>query len=290
VAARELTSVLPTALLALGLGSARAVPLVWLVPAFGGARLPLAPRLGLGLLLALLGWPHLLPAASTPALAGLGALGWSLLLAREALIGASAGLVIAFAFRAAEAAGGLADVVRGAGGAPGGAGAGWYGDGDGGGGNGTSTSPLALLYLLSAIVIFLEIGGLGRIAAALARSYQAIPIATGGAAGAASPESTVARGMAPAIEVMVIASAKLIESAIGLAAPVIVALLLADLALASLSRLIPAVPIYFVSMPLRALLGVGVVLLGLGVVDTALTSSFAGWLGLAEHAFSAWHR
>ena len=285
--APELTSALPTALTALGLGSARAVPLVWLVPAFGGARLPLAPRLGLGLLLAVLGWPHLLPAASTPALARLGALGWSLLLAREALIGASAGLVVAFAFRAAEAAGGLADVTRGAGGSPGDGGAGWYGDGDRGGG--ASASPLAMLYLMSSIVIFLEMGGLGRVADALARSYQAIPLATGPAPGSAAA-STVARDMAPAIEVVVIASTRLIESAIGLAAPVIVALLLADLAVASVARLIPAVPIYFVSMPLRALLGVGVVLLGLGAVDAALTSSFAGWLALAERAFSAWHR
>jgi flagellar biosynthesis protein FliR len=96
--------------------------------------------------------------------------------------------------------------------------------------------------------------------------------------------------MAVAVELLVVASAKLVESAIGLAAPVIVALLLADLAVAAVARLTPAVPVHFAVMPLRALLGVGVVLLGLGALDAALAAGMAGWLSLAERGFAMWIR
>lgn len=261
---------LPTMLVALGLGAARAIPIAWLVPAFGGRSLPLAARVGVGLVLATLGWPYLMMAATAPALARLGALGWSLVAAREVLIGASVGWVVALAFRAAEAAGGLADVARGAGQAE--ASSPLSSD---------SSTPLGALYWLSAALIFLELGGLGRLASALARSYLAIPIGSGAGAGATSARA----GVGAAVELVVVASARLVESAVGLAAPVIVALLLADLALTAVARLTPAVPIHFAAMPLRALLGVGVVLLGLGALDAALVAGLPGWLALAERGF-----
>jgi type III secretory pathway component EscT len=277
---------LPTIAVALGLGAARALPIVWLVPAFGGHDLPLAARLGLSLLLATLGLPQLLLAADAPALAQLGAPGWLLVVTREVLIGAAVGWVVSLAFRAAEAAGGLVDRVRGA------------GDGAGAGDNdnlaealappsmsGVRSSPLGTLYFLAAAVIFLELGGLGRLAVALARSYEAIPIGAG-----ARGASALTAGMRSAVELVISASAKLIESAVGLAAPVIVALWLADLVLGAVARLTPALPIHFAALPLRALLGVGVVLLGLGAIEAALAAEFPGWIGLADRGFALWGR
>jgi flagellar biosynthetic protein FliR len=81
-----------------------------------------------------------------------------------------------------------------------------------------------------------------------------------------------------------VASAKLIEAAIGLAAPAVVALLLADLALGALGRAVPQIPLYFVGMPAKALLGVGAVLAGLATLDSALTLGFRGFLVLLERA------
>jgi flagellar biosynthetic protein FliR len=257
-------------LVALGLGAARAIPIAWLVPAFGGRSLPPAARLGVGLVLATLGWPYLLPAAAAPALARLGVLGWALISARELLIGASVGWVVALAFRAAEAAGGLVDGARGAG----------FGEASSPLPDGSGT-PLGTLYWLMAALVFLELGGLGRVASALARSYQAFPIGVGASDAAGS--ARVGRGAA--VELIVTASGRLIESAVGLAAPAIVALLLADLALGAVARLTPAVPIHFAALPLRALLGVGVVLLGLAALDAALIAGLPGWIALAEHGF-----
>jgi type III secretory pathway component EscT len=271
---------LPRILIALGLGVARAVPIVWLVPAFGGAWLPVPLRLGMGLLLASLGLPHLVPAVDVAALASIGPLGWPLMLAREALIGATVGLVISFLFRAAEAAGGLVDLLRGAS----------FGEVLSPI-SGARTSPIGALYLLLATVIFVELGGLGRLAVALARSYQAVPVwpLAPGAVGAPflptpTPTPTLALGLAlrSSLALVLVASGKLIESAVGLAAPVIVALLLADLVLGALGRITPAVPVYFVAMPLKALLGVGLVLLGLASLDAALVAGVPAWLRFAE--------
>jgi len=134
--------------------------------------------------------------------------------------------------------------------------------------------------LLLAVVIFLEMGGAGILATALARSYEAVPFAAP-SPGPASLQS--------AAFLVVVASAKLIEAAIGLAAPALVALLLADLALGALGRAVPQIPLYFTGMPAKALLGVGAVLAGLATLDSALTVGFRGFLGLLERAAQLGH-
>jgi type III secretory pathway component EscT len=174
------------------------------------------------------------------------------------------GLVAACMFRAVEAAGRLTDTLRGANLAdviaP---------------GEGSRSSPLGELLLLLSVVVFLEAGGAGILATALARSYEAVPLA--------ATWSGPARLHAAAF-LVIVASAKLIEAAIGLAAPALVALLLADLALGALGRAVPQIPLYFVGMPAKALLGVGAVLAGLATLDSALTLGFRGFLVLLERA------
>ncbi len=250
--------------LALALGAARTVPIVSLVPAFGGRALPIPVRLGIALLLASFSLPQLIAGAAGALLPTRGLAALLLIAARELLTGAAVGLVVSFFFRAAEAAGVLADVVRGASFAevlaP---------------DSGRRSSPTGALYLLLATVIFLELGGIGRIAVALARSYEALPLGGG-------PPKGMPAGVQAQLELVLVASAKLIESAVGLAAPVIVSLLLADLALGVVGRITPALPVYFAAMPLKALLGVGIVLLGLGALDAALVAGWPAWLALAE--------
>jgi type III secretory pathway component EscT len=248
--------------LVLALGAARTVPIVWLVPAFGGRALPFPVRLSIGLLLASFSLPQLMTGAAGALLRSPSLAAWLLIAARELLTGATVGLVVSFFFRAAEAAGGLADVLRGASFAevlaP-----------DSGG----RSSPTGALYLILATVIFLELGGIGRLCVALARSYEALPLGGG-------PPS--AAGLQAQLQLVLVASAKLIESAVGLAAPVIVSLLLADLALGVVGRVTPALPVYFAAMPVKAVLSVGIVLLGLGALDAALVAGWPAWLALAE--------
>jgi type III secretion protein SpaR/YscT/HrcT len=250
-------------LLALGLGAARTIPLAWLVPALGGPRVAGEVRIALGVMLAVL----CLPALGAVPFDTLGPVGWALLLARELLVGLTVGLCVGAAFRAAEAAGRLVDLARGANLAevlsP-------LSD--------ERTSPTGDLYLFLSVILFLELGGLRLFADALGRSYQAVPV--GGA--------LTARGLAPVAMLVTSSVAKLMESAVGLAAPVLVAAWLADVVLGMVGRAAPQIPLYFVAMPAKALLGLGLVLLGLGALDGALVAGFPAWTGLFERAFATW--
>jgi flagellar biosynthetic protein FliR len=258
-------------LLAVGLGAARTLPVTWMVGPMGGARLPAAARVAFGLLLAALAAPALTAAAARADLPRAGGLFLGLVLAREVIVGLGLALITSFAFRAAEAAGRLVDVMRGASLAevfvP------------------TAeerASPLGALYVLLASLLFLELGGVARTLEALLASYDAVPLAG----------ALTATNLRAGAQVVVLASARLLESALALAAPAVVALWLTDLALGMVARVAPQVPVYFVGLPLKGLLGVGVVLLGLGALDHAfMTGSVAGargWLELGLRWLAAW--
>lgn len=244
-------------------GAARTVPLAWSVPAFGGPAFPLQLRLAFGVGMAWLTWP-LLAGTELPATAG----GWALLVAREMMVGVVMGFVCACVFRAAEAAGGLVDGLRGTAASVPLAGP-----------EGAPSTPLGVLLLLLTCAIFCEIGGVGHTATALARSYDAIPLA-----GPLSIEPA-ARGAA---WLVVAASGKLIESAIGLAAPVLLALLLADLVLGMVGRLVPRIPVYAHAVPLKALLGLAAVLVALSGIDLAIAGRLAELFGLLDGALRLW--
>jgi flagellar biosynthetic protein FliR len=252
---------------ATALGAARLLPVIWLVTPMGGPRLPATVRVGFALLLAMVASPALVAAAGGgAALADVSVLRFTLLLAREILIGFCLALVASAAFRAAEVAGRLGDTLRGA--------------------NVAEilvptaderASPMGVLYLLLATIVFLQIGGVPRLVEALLASYQTLPV--GGGLG----EPATRR----AALVVVAASAKLIASGVMLAAPVVVALWLADLALGLIARAAPSVPVYFLGLPLKGLLAVGVVLLGLGLLQNALAGGFVTWFRMLERAVAA---
>jgi flagellar biosynthetic protein FliR len=255
-------------LAALLLGAARAAPIVWLVGPLGGVRLPAPARVGMAALLAGLAAPVLAASAAAAGLEHASTFRLTLLLGREVLVGVVLGLVASAAFRAAESAGHLADTLRGANLAevlaP---------DSD------QRASPLAVLYLLIATLVFFEIGGVPRLVGALLASYRTLPIGGGLDAGAA-------RGAAA---VVALASARVIASGLSLAAPVVVALWLTDLALGLIARAAPQVPVYFLGLPLKGLLSIGLVLLGLGALQAALAGDLRAWLMLVTRAAGSWN-
>jgi flagellar biosynthesis protein FliR/FlhB len=80
------------------------------------------------------------------------------------------------------------------------------------------------------------------------------------------------------------ASGKLIESAVGLAAPVLLALLLADLVLGLVGRLVPRIPVYAHGTPVRALLGLAALLVTLAGIDLAIAGRVGDFFGLLDRA------
>jgi type III secretory pathway component EscT len=244
-------------IVATALGAARIAPVVWMVAPLGGPRLPAPVRAGFSFLLAVVAAPLLVSTARAGSLAALSAPHLLLLAAREVVVGLCLGLVASAGFRAAEIAGRLADTLRGANIAevlaP------------------TSderASPLGALYLLLATLVFFRIGGVPRLVEALLASYDALPIG-GGLPAAPARRAALLVGAA---------SARLIASGLALAAPVVVAVWLTDLALGLVARAAPQVPVYFVGLPLKGLLAVGLVLLGLGAFQGAIASDLAGWM------------
>jgi type III secretion protein SpaR/YscT/HrcT len=248
---------------ALGIGSMRTVPIAWLIPAFGGQNVPAQARMGIGLALAVLCLPQIVPTVPIDE----GITYWIMLLAREACVGFTVGYVGSGIFRAAESAGRMIDTLRGA--------------------NMAEvispvtegrSSPMGDIFLLLTTVIFLEIGGVGFVATALARSYQAVPLVN-----TTTPASFAAAG-----RLAIITSAQLMESILALSAPAIVALMLADFVLGAIARMASQIPVYFLGMPLKGLAGIGIVLIGMSALETALVAGFQDWVNLIERAFVIW--
>lgn len=262
--------------IALALAAARTVPLAWLAPVLGGPRVAPSFRVGLGVLLALLCVPSVaagLPsaiAASAHPIAMPGAATLVLVGLREVLVGATIGFCVGAMFRAAESAGALVDGWRGA---PVGEAASVV--------SGERASPISDLYLLMAVLVFFELGGVRILASALARSYEAVPVLGPGPG---------ARALRPAAELVVACVGKLIASAVGLAAPVLVGTWLADVALGLIARAVPQIPLRLAAAPARALLGLGAVLLAVGSLDAALGAGFAGWVTVWQRAIAVWSR
>jgi len=240
------------------LGMARALPLVWFIPAFGGPAVALSLRLAFGVALSALCLPILVSQAPDRA-----ALAWSMLAVREVLVGTVMGFICACWFRAAEAAGGLVEALVGAERLP------WLGP--------TRQGPYAGMMLLLAIVIFLEIGGIGHVTLALAYSYDAMPLFVSIPVASATQAAAIS---------VIVASGKLIEAALGLSAPVVVALMVADLVIGFVGRAVPQFAAQAAGVPLRAMLGIGVLLLGLGTLQAAMQGSLADFLHLMRSATS----
>jgi flagellar biosynthesis protein FliR len=222
---------------AVALTVARFFPVVWLAPTFGGRLLPAPARVALVLGLSLVLMP---PGAADAAPVGVHLIGALLV---EALLGITLGLLSSLPFELARAGGHLVDVARGAAFAqviaPG------LGD------RATPTGDVLHLALLVAVT---AAGGDRLILAALAESQAALP------AGALLAQG----GMAHLAETALDATARLVAAALMLAAPPVVVALLADLVLGVVGRVVPQLPLFFLGMPVKTVLGLLFVALAAG--------------------------
>ncbi|MGM0556121.1 MAG: EscT/YscT/HrcT family type III secretion system export apparatus protein [Myxococcota bacterium] len=224
---------------------ARLALIVQLVPFLGGQKLPQQVKMGITLALAIVVFPAVwsqgaaarLPASALPVAA---------LVTKELAIGVTLGFVAALTFESARMAGELIDVARGQ----------------------TMIKAMVpqlqarasatgdILYQLS-VVMFLAVGGHRLVLAALYRSFEVLPVHTFPSfpAGELQVGLYVARLTADAITFGVL-----------LALPVIVAVLLANLVLALMNKAAPQMNVFFLGMPLKAMLGVAVLLFGLHII------------------------
>jgi flagellar biosynthetic protein FliR len=236
---------LSTALLAGGAVLARVGAAVWVAPFLGGKLVPATVKTALAVALALVLLPQVI--ATVPA--GLPPVRAVAIVGKEALVGLALGFVVAVVFWAAEAAGRLVDTTRGA--------------------NlaevlvpqtGARTSPTGLLFFLLAVVLFLVLGGHRIFITALGASYQVLPLAT-------FPQID---GIGAFALLCGRLTADLLLLALALAAPVVAALFLADMILGLINRFAPQINVFFLAMPAKAVLGIGVLVLSVGLLLGAL--------------------
>lgn len=215
---------------------------VWGAALVGARVLPLvalAPFLGAQLPTSVrlaLAWGlgvALWPLATPPAEAG--PLLLTALVLKEAAVGAAIGFVASLVFGAAHAAGRLVETAG-------------------------NVAGLASAYRMLAVVLFFALGGHRLALTALWRSYQVIPIDAFPAIGA----------LGPAAWLLTRLTADLIAVALGLAAPVLAATLLADLFVSLGARFAPEVAAAVLALPVRAVAALGTLALGLLLMARAL--------------------
>ena len=232
-------------LVALGAVMARVGAAVWIAPFLGGKLVPTMVKAGLTLLFALM--LHGQVAATLPSEIGTPlALA---ILAKEVFVGVALGFVGALVFWAAEAAGRLADTARGANLAevlvP---------------QSGMRTSPLGELSFQLTLVLFIVLGGHRIFITALGASYLTIPVA-------AFPDVHGLGGFALLSGRL---TADLFLIALSLAAPVVATIFLTDVTLGLINRFTPQVNVFFLAMPAKAMIGIGVLVLAAGLLLGAL--------------------
>jgi flagellar biosynthesis protein FliR len=177
----------------------------------------------------------------------LDALSFSLLMLKEVVVGLAFAYALGAMYAALQAAGALLDTLIGFS-------FGALVDPI----TGTNGGVLNQLYALIGVMIFVVINGDAWVIQGLARSYEAIPL-------------TDAPSLGSLVQGAQIAFTGIFSAAIEIAAPVMLAVLLTDVAFGLVSRVMPQLNVFAVGFPAKVT--VGLVLVG------ASLPFMAGWLG-----------
>ena len=238
-------------LAALLLGTARAAGFVVLAPPFSSRAIPAPVKAALALALSLLLSTQIAPGLPEPTA------GFLVVAAvTEVVIGAALGFVVQVLFTAVQLAGDLIDVTGGFSLQP-------------------AYDPLAMtqnssvgrLHYLLATTLLFSSGGHLLIVKGFATSYEGMPV------GGSVPTEQIAAVLLTAFSMMFLA-------ALQIAGPMVAVLLLADVALALLSRAAPALNIFAFGFPVKIMLTLTLLGLTFPLLPPALD-------GLLEHAARA---
>lgn len=226
----------------------RILAMIIQVPVLGGQVIPVQVRLGLGLVLAavLIPWQPLSPDAPS-----IGLLAFTVAVLKELIVGTLAAFAAALTFGAVQIAAELMGLQSGF-----------------GAGRifnpliGEGSSDYSQLFVMFAMLVFLMIDGHHLFILAMQRTFEAIPV----------------NGTLPldSMNQLIGLAALLIVAGIRMALPVLMALIITDLALGLVARVAPQMQIFFLGMPLK--MGIALFAMGLmfSIVLPTLTQLFRG--------------
>lgn len=246
-----------TPVLKLGVLLVRPGMVIMLSPGLGGKHIPPLPKVGITVLIAL----GLLPSVSVPLSDGNVSL--AIVLAREVAIGMALGFVLQALLNGVELAGHLSGAQIGL----------TYGatiDPQ----SGVRNNMLAMLYGSLATLAFLGVNGHHAVLRALAASYAGVPI--GGGHLNASLVGSIRELMGVVFVV-----------GIRLAAPIVVVLLIVEIAVGLIARSAPTLSFQVIGAPIRILVGLFVLAALVSTIPAVTTSLLPSMLTLAGHAAAA---
>jgi flagellar biosynthetic protein FliR len=225
---------------------ARVLALLSAAPPFNNPALPTRIRLILGLAITFAIAPGLPPMPSLDPGSGAGLL----LLAQQLVVGLAMGFAMRLVFTAVDMAGNLISLQMGLGFASA------YDPQTAG-----QTAVISEFLGLLALLVFMAINGHLMVIATLAHSFTVLPV------GASSPQANAWWSLASA-------GAVVFSSGLLLALPVLVALMISNLALAVLSRAAPQLNLMAIGFPLTIALGFSGLIFGLAYLGTPLQQLF----------------
>lgn len=232
-----------TFLVLVGLAFARFLSFLVVVPFFGGAAVPARVKVATATAFVIIVYPSLAAGVPAKQTLGFGALGFAALLAKEALVGFTLGFVASLVFEAIQVAGRIIDFQRGATMsemfAP---------------QLQTRVSELGQFKLQFAIMLFLLIGAHIPFLSALIRSFEIIPATD-------FPHFQV--GWTPLAASITKLCGEVLAVGVQLAAPAMIALLLTDFFFGIINRVAPQINVFFLSLPVKMVVGLLVILLAL---------------------------
>jgi flagellar biosynthesis protein FliR len=220
----------------LGLLLIRPGLLVASAPPFGGLYTPAPVKIGLSVVLGI----TMAPLVAMPADLGVAAL--AVMAAREAAIGLALALAVRSLMAGAELAGQLAGFQLGFAYAA-------TVDPQ----TGARNSVVAALYSSVTLLTFLAVNGHHALLRALAESYRAMPIGLG------HIDAGVAKSVASLLGLVFVFGTEL-------AAPIVIVLLIVEVAVGLISRAAPALNLMVVGFPIRLLAGLAALAAAIGVV------------------------
>lgn len=238
------------------LGLMRIAPIVALAP-FLGAKLPQGVKMGLVITLTAVMLPHIVLTSSTPAALDVKLLGY---IFKELFIGILLGFMVSIPFYFSQAAGVLIDFMRGSSSL---------------GVTDPTTqaqiTPIGLLYNYVLIVLFFQIDGPFYFFDGVVQSYTAIPVDKFFQSAFFTLDTPFWQAMLKLLTQFTVIS-------IQLAAPSIVAILMAEMFLGIANRLAPQVQIAFLGMSLKSLLGIALLWAGWFFIMQQMAKQSLQWL------------
>ena len=245
------------------LAFARILTAISIVPFFGGKIIKMRIKMSIGVAIFLLLSPAVLPEPGMPPPAE-EAFFFAFLLGKEVLIGFVIGFLAAMVFHIVEASGRILDLARGASMAQ------VFTPQMGG-----QVSLFGQLWVQMTIVLFFLIDGHHYFLQAFARSFELLPV--GGV-------PTLRPGLSPLPEMMIRVTGDLFLVALQLAAPAVAATYITDVFLGIANKVAPNVQVFFLGMPVKAMLGILMMFIVLALFKTEVVRAITGGLEEIDRA------